>query len=127
MLGTASPLTVLQAKNGVPDWVQIKLLFDEWKPNHVLVGLPLNMDGSESDFCLRARKFARRIHGKFGIKVGMVDERLSSFDAKHPTQLKHHKNIRHSQINYRENPIDDLAAVIILQTWLSDQTITMEP
>jgi putative Holliday junction resolvase len=79
-------LTVLQAKNGVPDWVQIKLLFDEWKPNHVLVGLPLNMDGSESDFCLRARKFARRIHGKFGIKVGMVDERLSSFDAKHPTQ-----------------------------------------
>jgi putative Holliday junction resolvase len=127
LLGTASPLTVLQAKNGVPDWVQIKLLFDEWKPNHVLVGLPLNMDGSESDFCLRARKFARRIHGKFGIKVGMVDERLSSFDAKHPTQLKHHKNIRHSQINYRENPIDDLAAVIILQTWLSDQTITMEP
>lgn len=127
MLGTASPLTVLQAKNGVPDWVQIKLLFDEWKPNHVLVGLPLNMDGSESDFCLRARKFARRIHGKFGIKVGMVDERLSSFEAKHPTQLKHHKNIRHSQINYRENPIDDLAAVIILQTWLSDQTITMEP
>jgi len=85
------------------------------------------MDGSESDFCLRARKFARRIHGKFGIKVGMVDERLSSFEAKHPTQLKHHKNIRHSQINYRENPIDDLAAVIILQTWLSDQTITMEP
>tara|TARA_B110000908_G_scaffold154266_1_gene191441 strand:+ start:453 stop:836 length:384 start_codon:yes stop_codon:yes gene_type:complete len=127
LLGTASPLTVLQAKNGVPDWVQIKLLFDEWKPNHVLVGLPLNMDGSESDFCLRARKFARRIHGKFGIKVGMVDERLSSFEAKHPTQLKHHKNIRHSQINYRENPIDDLAAVIILQTWLSDQTITMEP
>jgi putative Holliday junction resolvase len=111
----------------VPDWVQIKLLFDEWKPNQVLVGLPLNMDGSESDFCLRARKFARRIHGKFGIKVGMVDERLSSFEAKNPNQLKHQKNIRHGQINYRENPIDDLAAVIILQTWLSDQTISMEP
>jgi putative Holliday junction resolvase len=87
-LGTANTLAVLQAKNGMPDWDKIKLLLDDWKPNQVIVGLPLNMDGSESDFCIRARKFARRIHGKFGIKVEMVDERLSTFEAKHQNQLK---------------------------------------
>jgi|TARA_B110000977_G_scaffold201869_1_gene299560 putative Holliday junction resolvase len=118
---------VLQAKNGMPDWDKIKLLLDDWKPNQVIVGLPLNMDGSESDFCIRARKFARRIHGKFGIKVEMVDERLSTFEAKHQNQLKHEKNKKHSSTNYRDNPVDDLAAVLILQTWLSDPTIAVLP
>ncbi len=111
----------------MPDWGKIKLLLDEWKPNQVIVGLPLNMDGSESDFCIRARKFARRIHGKFGMKVEMVDERLSTFEAKHQNQLKHEKNKKYGPTNYRNNPVDDLAAVIILQTWLSEPTIAILP
>ncbi|MFT7267783.1 MAG: putative Holliday junction resolvase [Porticoccus sp.] len=118
---------MLQAKNGMPDWGKIQLLLDDWKPNQVIVGLPLNMDGSESNFCIRARKFARRIHGKFGIKVEMVDERLSTFEAKHQNQVKSEKNKKHGSINYRDNPVDDLAAVIILQTWLSDPTIAVLP
>jgi putative Holliday junction resolvase len=85
------------------------------------------MDGTESDFCARARKFARRLHGKFGVQVKMVDERLSTFEAKHQ---EHHRDTgkKHKgEINYRNQPVDDLAAVIILQTWLSDPTIAKEP
>jgi len=80
------------------------------------------MDGSESDFCARARKFARRLHGKFGVQVSMVDERLSTFEAKQQNRL-HNKG----DINYRDHPVDDLAAVIILQSWLSDPTMASPP
>lgn len=80
------------------------------------------MDGSESDFCARARKFARRLHGKFGVQVSMVDERLSTFEAKQ--QYRHHNK---GETNYRDHPVDDLAAVIILQSWLSDPAMASPP
>jgi putative transcription antitermination factor YqgF len=44
----------LKAQNGVPDWNQVEALIKEWKPDAVVVGLPLNMDGTPSDMCLRA-------------------------------------------------------------------------
>lgn len=127
LLDTANPLTILRASDGIPDWNQLKLLIDDWEPDQVLVGLPLNMDGSESSFCQRTRKFGRRIHGKYGVKVAMVDERLSTFSAKHPNQVKRRENNWATLGSYRDNPIDDIAAVIILQTWLSDPTIGIEP
>ena len=48
----------------------------------MVVGLPLNMDDSESDLSNRARKFARRLQGRFAVEVEMVDERLTSREAK---------------------------------------------
>ena len=119
---SANPLTVLKARDGIPDWTQISSLLEEWKPDHLLVGLPLNMDGSESDFCARTRKFARRLHGRFGLKVSMVDERLSTFEAK---QLAREHNKQ--QGSYRDHPIDDLAAAMILQSWMSDPDSAVDP
>ena len=58
---TSSPLTILQARDGVPDWNALSAIFDEWRPDRVLVGNPLNMDNSESDMGRRAARFARRI------------------------------------------------------------------
>ena len=72
----------LRAKDGIPQWHEIEALPKEWQPQTVVVGLPLNMDGSESDMCQRARKFGNRIHGRFGVAVDFADERLSSFEAK---------------------------------------------
>lgn len=120
--GSANPLTVLKARDGIPDWTQIASLLEEWKPDRLLVGLPLNMDGSESDFCVRTRKFARRLHGRFGLKVSMVDERLSTFEAK---QLAREHNKQ--QGSYRDQPIDDLAAAMILQSWMSDPELAIDP
>ena len=47
-----------------------------------MVGLPLNMDGTEQDLTLRAKKFANRLNGRFGIKVELQDERLTAVSAR---------------------------------------------
>lgn len=78
---SATEQSPLKARDGVPDWQQVEKLLQEWQPDLVLVGLPLNMDGSESELSARARKFANRLHGRFGVKVELVDERLTSFAA----------------------------------------------
>ena len=115
---SASPLTELRACDGTPNWGEIEKLLKDWQPDLVLVGLPLNMDGTESDFAARARKFARRLHGRFGVQVTMVDERLTTREAK--SMVKHRGS-------YRDNPVDALAAQLILESWLQDPTIAREP
>lgn len=113
---SANALAPLKARDGVPDWNQIEQLLTEWKPDLVLVGLPLHMDGSESELSTRARKFANRIHGRFGVKVDTVDERLSSFEAKGEV-------IRQGgSRDYKNNPVDSIAARIILEGWFEQQT-----
>ena len=108
---SASSLPPLKARDGIPDWAQIEKLMNEWKPDLVLVGLPLNMDDTESELSARARKFANRIHGRFGVKVEMVDERLSSFEAKGEVMQ------RGGSRDYRNNPVDSIAARLILEGW----------
>lgn len=122
LTGSASPVAVLKARDGQPDWQAVEDVITRWKPNLLLVGLPLNMDDSESEFCLRARKFARRLQGRFGLPVKMVDERLSSREAK--SRGERHGKDAH---NYRKNPVDDLAAQIILETWLSNPDYGLPP
>lgn len=81
-----------------------------------MVGEPLNMDGSPSKLSARANKFARRLHGRLGIAVAMVDERLSSFEAKQQSREQGHRG------DYNADPIDSLAAELILQTWLAENS-----
>jgi putative Holliday junction resolvase len=112
---SANSLPGLKAKDGVPDWNQIEKLIADWKPDLVLVGLPLNMDDSESELSARARKFGNRLHGRFGVKVEMVDERLSSFEAKGEVMS------RGGSRDYKNNPVDSIAARLILESWLERQ------
>ena len=109
---SANSQPALKAKDGVPDWNQIEKLLKEWKPDLVLIGLPLNMDDSESELSARARKFANRLHGRFGVKVEMVDERLSSFEAKGEVME------RGGSRDYKNNPVDSIAARVILESWM---------
>jgi len=108
---TANSLPPLKAKDGIPDWFHIEKLLGDWKPDLVLVGLPLNMDETESELSVRARKFANRLHGRFGIKVELVDERLTSFEAK--GEMMERGGSRH----YKTNPVDSIAARLILEGW----------
>ena len=80
--GTARPLTAIKAQNGTPDWSLIERLLKEWQPEKVIVGLPLNMDGTEQPLTARARNFANRVHGRFGAAVELHDERLSTVEAR---------------------------------------------
>ena len=111
--GTSQPLTTLRARDGVPDWTEIATLLKEWQPTQLLVGQPLNMDGSESELSRLAAKFGRRLEGRFQLPVAFMDERLSSFEAKEILREQGHKG------DYREHPADSLAAHLILQSWLN--------
>ena len=114
LLATAQPLPILRARDGVPEWRALEALIEEWQPDLLLVGDPLNMDGSVSKLCVQAGKFARRLHGRLGLEVAMVDERLSSFEAKHNSREHGHRG------DFRRQSVDSLAAELILRTWLAE-------
>ncbi len=113
LTGTANALTAIKAKDGIPDWPIVDALLKEWQPAAVIVGLPLNMDGSEQPLTLRARKFARRLHGRFGVQVELQDERLSSVEAR--ANLFEHGGYR----SLNKGNVDSHSAVVILEAWLS--------
>jgi len=118
LTASASPLRELRARDGIPDWEEIAALLREWRPDALVVGLPLNMDGTPSDMSARAEKFARRLQGRFGLSVHCIDERLSTFEAKQTLR----DSGRRQHGSYRDNPVDSLAAVLLLETWLGGQT-----
>ncbi len=118
LTGSASGLTILKAVDGIPDWSEVEKLLSEWRPDLVVVGLPLNMDDSESELSTRARKFARRLQGRFAVEVEMVDERLTSREAKTIGRDQGHQDL---------TKIDHIAASLILQSWLDSPTIGCPP
>jgi len=111
LTGTARALTALKAQDGIPDWNLIGKLLKEWQPDYVVVGLPLNMDGTEQPLTERARKFANRLHGRFGVRVEMQDERLSTVEAR--ADLFERGGFRALQ----KGQVDSQSAVIILEDW----------
>lgn len=109
--GSATPLRALRAVDGIPDWNEIQKLLDEWKPDLVVVGLPLNMDGTEQEITVRARKFARRIEGRFAAKVVMQDERLTT------TSAREHLFANGGYRALKKGSIDSFSAVLILENF----------
>jgi putative Holliday junction resolvase len=110
--GTAAPLSALPAKDGIPNWDQLAALIAEWQPQRLIVGLPLNMDGTPSEMSQRAEKFAKRLHGRFGLPVETWDERLSSFEARGEMLARDRGNR-----NFRERGVDSMSARLILEGW----------
>lgn len=116
---TGQALKVLAAKHGTPPWEQIGTLIACWQPSQLIVGLPLNMDGSESEMSQQARKFARRLSGRTGLPAMMVDERLSTAEARSLGVVGRGDN--------RAGAVDADAALVILLTWLADRSIAKPP
>ena len=112
--GSASPVKSVKAKDGVPNWDNIEAIIKEWEPDLLVVGLPLNMDGSEQLLTKRARKFGNRMSAKFAIHVDMQDERLTTADAK--AELFERGGYR----NLQKDNIDCQSAVIILQSYMAE-------
>lgn len=115
---TARALCAFKARDGKPNWETIEKVLKEWQPDYLVVGLPLNMDGSEQELTVRAKKFANRLHGRFGYKVELQDERLSTVEAK--------SNL-FSAGGYRslnKGNIDAGSAVIILESWFENQVVS---
>jgi len=110
--GSATPLGSVKANDGIPHWDNINQYLKEWQPDYIVVGLPLNMDGSEQQLTLDAKKFGRRLEGKFGIPVEYQDERLTTADAKE--QLFARGGYR----NLKKDNIDAESAKLIIESYL---------
>jgi putative Holliday junction resolvase len=106
---TATALTTLNSRDGGPDWAAITRLIEEWQPDALVVGLPLNLDGSESESSRLARRFGNRLAGRYNLPVFTADERLSSSEA---------ETLLAEQGRFDKADIDRLAAQLILQGWL---------
>ncbi len=111
--GTATALTIVNAREGKPDWDAISALIREWQPELLVVGLPLNMDGSEQAMTQAARRFGNQLAGRYNLPVEFVDERLSSVEA----EASRAQNTRAPH----RREIDSVAAQIILQDWLDSR------
>jgi putative Holliday junction resolvase len=113
--GNASPLGSVKANDGIPHWDSLAKYLTEWQPDFIVVGLPLNMDGSEQQLTLDAKKFGNRIQGRFGIKVEFQDERLTTADAKE--QLFARGGFK----NLKKDNIDAESARLIIESYLEQQ------
>jgi len=106
---SSQALTVLAVTNDQPDWAQVEQLVAEWRVEAFVVGLPLNMDDTEQELTNKAKKFANRLHGRFGLPTFLHDERLSSAEVKaYLFEMGGYKKLK-------QNPIDAYAAELILK------------
>ncbi len=113
--GTCQALTTIHARDGIPNWEQLTALINEWQPEVLVVGEPWNMDDTPGELAPRALKFARRMEARFQLPFALVDERLTSFEAKDILRERGHRG------NYKDRPADSLAAELILRTWMGQQ------
>ncbi|MDR5893627.1 Holliday junction resolvase RuvX [Halomonas mongoliensis] len=113
LLASARELDPLPARDGIPDWQQVARLVEEWRPDLFVVGLPLTAEGDEQPMSTRARKFGKRLFGRFGVPCEMVDERGSTGEAKVIARELGHRG------NYREASVDGISAVLIVERWFA--------
>ncbi|RYZ82251.1 MAG: Holliday junction resolvase RuvX [Moraxellaceae bacterium] len=111
---TAQPLAIFPMRDGIPDWDKLEKLIAQWQPNTCVVGLPLNMDDSESELSARARKFARRLRHRLNIPVWMVDERLTTREARN--SLFSYQQQGHG----KKTNADSLAATMLIESWFRE-------
>lgn len=113
--GTASPLAALKAVDGIPNWDILASVFKEWQPHLAVVGLPLNMDGTNQQVTFAAKKFANRLNAKYRVKVETYDERLTTVDAKARLfEMGGYKKLE-------KDKIDSASACLILESWMENQ------
>ena len=120
LTGLAHPLTVILSEPLARRFEQIGMLLAEWQPHQIVVGLPVNMDGSTHEMTQRCRRFGNQLHGRFNLPVEWVDERLSSAEAE--------QRLQQAGMSARgtKDHVDAVAAQILLQQWL-DQRLQNSP
>jgi putative Holliday junction resolvase len=118
LIESSNPLALFPMRDGIPNWDALHKIIQQWQPNLFLVGLPLNMDDTESQLSARARKFARRLQHQTQINTWMIDERLSTRTARDTLDRLQ------AQGQAKTIQADSLAAALLIDSWyLSGQGI----
>ena len=114
VIGVAHPLAAIAGEETEPRFAAIARVIEEWKPQHLVVGLPLASDGAQHEPTRRAQRFARQLEGRFGLPVSLVDERFTSVEAE--------AGLREAGARkaIREKRVDSAAARLILQQYFHE-------
>lgn len=108
---TARPLDTIQAKQGVPNWGAIEKVIEKWLPDAIVVGIPLNMNGTTQTITSTAKDFAANLRKRFKLPVYEMDERLTTKAAREQLFSKGgYKALQDGQV-------DRVAAQLILENW----------
>lgn len=116
-LRTATPIAPMVRQNERQDIIYIQNLLDEYDIGKIIIGYPLNMDGSKSDFTLQVEDFSRQISRRFAIETEFVDERLTSFEA--DELLKEYQE----DYKKRKKVLDSVSALVILRSYIESMGV----
>lgn len=109
---TATPITTIAAKNGVPDWQQFDQLIKRWRPHEIVVGLPIDTRDQETAITKEVRYFAKIIEERYQKPTHLITEAFSTREARWRLEEAQQKPNSHLKV-------DALAACIILETWMN--------
>lgn len=114
--GTASPLETVGSVANEPDWERLRKLISEWEPDIIIIGLPRNRDGTDSEMTAVVTEFATELLSRCGIPVEFVDERYTSVEAEALLREQRRHGIRNKKI--RKEDVDAVAAQLIAESWM---------
>jgi putative holliday junction resolvase len=117
---SAAGLAAVPADAAGPRWEVIAALMRDWQPDMAVVGLPYNVDGSDSTQTTAARGFAAELARRYALDVAMVDERYSSLEASARLKSARESGLRRRR--YAKSDVDAAAACVILERWFSEKT-----
>jgi putative Holliday junction resolvase len=117
---SASPLTAITAGPQGPQWSAIDALIAEWRPTRAVVGLPYNVDDSQSPMAVAAREFAAMLESRYRLPVNLVDERYSSLEAAARLRAARQAGLRRRRVGKAD--VDAAAACVILERWFTTRT-----
>jgi len=115
LTGSASPECTLQSRDERPDWEGITQLFEKWKPERLVVGMPTELDGSDNPLKPRIERFCNQLNGRYNLPVEQENEQFTSIEAaQRLKQLR--RSGRKKKVTKEE--VDKIAASIILENWM---------
>lgn len=120
MLATANALDTLHSSAGGPDYRAIARLVDEWRPDRLIVGSPLGLDGKANPMTRAADRFAKELVTRFALPIERIDERHTSVEAADMIRTARRAGRRRRA---RAEDVDKLAAQVILRSWLDRNAI----
>ena len=115
LTASASPECTLYSKDDSPNWDAITNLINEWKPSQLVVGMPNELDGTESPLKKAVDRFCNQLRGRYNLKVDTENEQFTSIEA--AQRLKQLRQSGRKQ-KVAKDEVDKIAAAIILESWM---------
>ncbi len=118
IVGTASPEETLISVNSKPDWQGISRLVKKWTPTQIVVGMPKQLNGDDTELTAPIEKFCNQLNGRYNLPVAQANEQYSSIEA--GRRLKEVRQAGRKQ-KVRKEEVDQISAVIIFENWYQSQ------